>query len=74
MNERELKAYLDVAGDFNFIYKGVWYYISGLSDGSYSCGVVDSDKDVVFSSLGDVLGGFKIDGMPLQEILPCIDW
>lgn len=74
MNEKELKAYLDVTGDFNFVYKGVWYYISGLSDGSYNCGVVDSNKNAVFLSLGDVLGGFKIDGNSLQEILSYIDW
>ncbi len=74
MNKRELIEYLDTTGDFNFGYKDIWYFISGLSDGSFSCGIEDSMDDEIFESIDDVLNHFIIDSKPLKDILPDIEW
>ena len=56
------------------MYNHTWYFISGLPDDTYSCGVADSNKDIEFSSIDDVLDHFIVNGKPLKDILADIDW
>lgn len=74
MDKKELIEYLDTTGDFNFGYKNIWYFISGLSDGVFSCGIADSTDDEVFETIDDVLDHFIVDGKPLKDVLADIDW
>ena len=74
MNKQELIDYLAAAGDLTFMYNHTWYFISGLPDDTYSCGVADSNKDIEFSSIDDVLNHFIVNGKPLKDILADIDW
>lgn len=61
-----------VWSDFEFSYKGVWYYINPM-DGIYYCGEAEHDS-VAFQSPEYVLEDFIIDSKPLKDILPDIEW
>lgn len=74
MDKQELIDYLNTTGDLTFLYNKVWYFISGLADDTYSCGIADSGEDIVFRTLDDALDKFIVDDKPLKDVLPDIDW
>ncbi len=83
MTREELIDYLEVALDLSFSYKGQWYFIGKVFDPKtgiylepeeYTCGRSDTEDDYRYFSVDEALANFKIEGKPLKEILPDIDW
>lgn len=62
---------IDIA-DFEFEYKGKWYYICPMEKG-YSCGEA-GQNDALFETKEDVLDRFIVGGVPFRKALPDIDW
>lgn len=69
---QKLISLIEAGSDIEFSYNGVMYTILPWTDDGITIGAQGVDNDATFPDAAALLQGYRIDGMPLEDVLPSI--